>query len=347
MLDALGLSDELKSLACTPPAISIMAFGRAEPIARIPLGEFAQARYGAPYWCLHRQDLHGALARAVERCPNITVTFGFRAGTIADLGAGVRVRDRTGGMAEGLGLVGADGLWSEIRRVIDADSGDPLQARFSGYTAWRTVLPSRVGAAWASEDIVLWLGREAHVVHYPISSGRQLNVVVVLREPDLEAGFDNPGERDTLLSAADWPMPLRSLLESVADWRRWALYVRPRSASWCQGRVLLAGDAAHPVLPFLAQGAAMALEDAWVIGEAVERSSADLHSAWQTVEQRRRRRVERVIRASLRNAQIFHMHGPARWGRDVALRTLGGRRLLSAYDWLYGYSEPANRPPVP
>jgi salicylate hydroxylase len=263
---------------------------------------------------------------------------------VTDDGQRVRVGDRTGQSATGAGLVGADGLWSEIRGVLEPEAGDRRRTGYSGYTAWRATLATSQDQSIVSEDVGLWLGPDAHIVTYPVSSGRSLNLIVVLREPEPEAGFDNAGERAVLLDRlAAWPAPLRSLLASVADWRRWALYERPRQALSARGRVLLAGDAAHPVLPFLAQGAALALEDAWAIGAALKAATGDLPVTWQTVARRRQARVDRVVQASRRNAWSFHLSGPARIARDLALRGLGGPRLLSAYDWLFGYAEPANR----
>lgn len=343
VLEALGLASALAPLAHSPPSIRIMTFGQSEPLIRVPLGEHTRRRYGAPYWCLHRQDLHRALSQAVAREPLIAITFGFRAGSVTDDGHRVSVRDRAGQSATGTGLVGADGLWSEIRGVLEPEAGDRRRTVYSGYTAWRAMLTTPEDLAIVSEDIGLWLGPDAHIVTYPVSSGRNLNLIVVLREPEPEAGFDNTGERAVLLDRlAAWPAPLRSLLASVADWRRWALYERPRQALSAQGRVLLAGDAAHPVLPFLAQGAALALEDAWAIGAALKAATGNLPATWQAVARQRQARVDRVVRASRRNAWSFHLAGPARIARDLALRGLGGERLLSAYDWLYGYAEPAH-----
>jgi salicylate hydroxylase len=343
VLGALGLADTLAPLAHVPAAIRIMTLARSEPLVRVPLGEHARQRYGAPYWCLHRQDLHRALSQAVAREPRSSMTFGFRCSTLSDDGQTVSVHDRAGQSATGAGLVGADGLWSEVRRALEPEAGDRRRATFSGYTAWRTLLAVPQGQAAANEDVVLWLAPDAHVVQYPVSGGDALNLVVVIREPEPEAGFDNAGDTGQLLGGTAWPAPLRSLLERATDWRRWALYERPHNAPWAQGRVLLAGDAAHPVLPFLAQGAAMALEDAWAIGAALRAATGDLEVAWQGVERYRRPRIARVVGGSRRNAWCFHLAGLAGHARDLALRGLGGHRLLSAYDWLYGYAETENR----
>jgi salicylate hydroxylase len=344
VLEALGLAGALAPQAVAPPAIAVMSIGRAEPLVRMALGQTARDRYGAPYWCLHRQDLHRALANAVLAEPRITVTFGFRVGGVTDIGPLVRVSDRTGQSAEGAGLIGADGLWSEVRRALEPETGDRRRAATAGTTAWRAVLTREAAPRAVSADVVLWLGPDAHVVHYPIAGGRLINVVVVLPEPLAEEGFDNEGDPSALSAAlAAWPEPVRALIDAAPDWRCWALYERPGEMAWASGRVLLAGDAAHPVLPFLAQGAAMALEDASAIGRALASAGDDLAAAWRTVEAGRRVRVARVVKASRRNAWSFHLDGPSRLVRDLALRGLGGARLLSAYDWLYGYSEPANR----
>ncbi len=339
VLEALGLADSLAGQAFAPPSIRVMAGRRAQPIAEVPLGEHARSRYGAPYWCLHRQDLHRTLARAVEAAPNIDVTFDFRANTVADDGARVRVHDRTGGDAEGAALIGADGLWSAVRDGLLPEGSTAGEAVFSGFTAWRAVMPMEQVPGPKVEGVQLWMLPEAHAVLYPISGGTALNIIVVLSETLLEEGFDVAGEQEALLAAAPWPDRLGTILERVPGWLRWALYKRPETAPWTRGRVMIAGDAAHPLLPFLAQGAAMALEDAWAIGSALSSGSTDFEVLWRAVAARRRPRADRVVKASARNAWSFHLSGPLGQARDLALSTLGGKRLLSAYDWLYGYSE--------
>jgi salicylate hydroxylase len=291
--------------------------------------------------------LHRALAGAVAASPRITATFGFRAGRLAEDSDGIRVSDDKGRSFEGQGLIGADGLWSSTRRAMESDAGSPSQARFSGYVAWRTVLAKPMDQGSDLGSVSLWLGADAHAVHYPVAAGRLFNLVVVRREPPGMEDYEQIGDRDAMLEdTARWPRPVRDLVAAAPDWRRWPLFLRDEGSAWYSGRVLLAGDAAHPLLPFLAQGAAMALEDAWAIGRALGQPDRSIEAAWRDVEQLRLPRVRRVVRASARNAQSFHLSGPLRLARDAAMRMMGGDRLLSAYDWLYGHAETEHRAPA-
>lgn len=340
VLQSLGLAGKLAADAVSPPTIRVMSGRRAQPVVEIPLGDYAERRYGAPYWCLHRQDLHRALAAAATADPRIEIDFDFRVETITDDGSAVRAHGRSGRNASGVALIGADGLWSTARSSILPDMATPGEAQFSGYTAWRAVLPVEAVSGLRPEGVELWMLPEAHAVLYPVRAGTALNIVVVLTEGPIEEGFDVAGTRETMLTAAAWPDRLGAILEQVPGWLRWALYRRPEAAPWTKGRVLLAGDAAHPLLPFLAQGAAMGLEDAWAIGRALSSGVKDVEALWRAVVSRRKPRADRVVKASNRNAWSFHLTGGLGQARDLALSTLGGKRLLSAYDWLYGYSEP-------
>ncbi len=346
MLDRLGLSPSLKEAAVAPEAIVIRSAGSANAISRIPLGTFAGGRYGAPYWCLHRQDLHRALRSAVEAESLITVDFGFRVAGVTEGTGSVGVTDRAGQSVEGRGLIGADGLWSEVRRAVDPERHGPQSTLHSGWTAWRAMVPIGQCPADIERDCVgLWLGAGAHLVHYPIQGGQQLNLVAVLRE-DFEAeGFDHQGDPAVLEAALrHWPEAVRRLAgQARREWQKWALYERLPNAPWSRGRILLAGDAAHPILPFLAQGAALALEDAWSIAAHAARLD-DLPMAWQAVEAGRRARAEAVAKASRRNAWAFHLGGLSGQARNLALSCMGGRRLLSAYDWLYAHDETVTQP---
>lgn len=343
VLERLGLTHQLAEAAVAPEAIFVFSARTAREITRIPLGAYARARYGAPYWCLHREDLHRTLSAAVSAEARIGVNFGFRVATVAEDADGVRLTDSAGHRAEGSALIGADGLWSAVRKLVAAQSRVP--ATPSGWIAWRAIVPMACCPEPIPRNAVgLWLGPDAHVVHYPIRQGTLVNLVVVIRDTFQSEGFDHHGD-PTVLGAmlASWPDELRSLIGAAEGWQRWALFMRPERAAWARGRVLLAGDAAHPVLPFLAQGAALALEDAWRIAAEAGRPG-DPPSAWQAVEARRRARAEAVAAASRRNARIYHLSGLAGLGRDWSLGCIGGRRLLSAYDWLYGHDETAGGP---
>lgn len=346
VLDRLGLSQPLAQLAFAPEAIVVRSARGGRQIVRIPLGAHARARYGAPYWCLHRQDLHRALCRAVAAEGRIRVDFGFRVTSVQARGDGVCASDPAGRAAEGSALIGADGLWSTVRHAVDPQRHGLHRPRHSGWTAWRAVLPmDRCPSEIERATVGLWLGADAHVVCYPIRNGELMNIVIVLPERFEAEGFDHRGDPAVLDAAlARWPDAVRCLAQRAGlEWQRWSLYMRPGRAPWSMDRVLLAGDAAHPVLPFLAQGAALALEDAWCIATHASRIG-DLPKAWQAVEASRRARAQDVARASQRNAWAYHLGGISGHGRNWALRCIGGRRLLSAYDWLYAHDETVEQP---
>lgn len=286
------------------------------------------------------------MTTAVRAESRVKVDLGFRVVTVQTSADSVRVSDRAGQSAEGQALIGADGLWSEVRRAVDPEGQSPQITAHSGWTAWRAMLPiDQCPAEIERASVGLWLGTSAHVVHYPVRGGSLLNIVVVLREDFEGEGFDHRGDPAVLEAALrHWPQAIRNLAQRARqDWQRWALYERQRNAPWSNGRVLLAGDAAHPVLPFLAQGAALALEDAWCIAAHATRTE-DLPAAWRAVEASRRARTEAVAKASRRNAWAYHLGGLSGQARSLILSCISGRRLLSAYDWLYAHDETANKP---
>jgi salicylate hydroxylase len=230
----------------------------------------------------------------------------------------------------------ADGLWSRVReRVVP---GDPAP-RPTGHLAYRGLVRSQA----APEEVTAWLGPALHVVTYPVRGGEWLNVVCVVegRLPGDARGWDHAAaEADVQTALAHACDPLRELAQSVPQWRQWALHDRepvPAAEAMARGRIALLGDAAHPMLPYLAQGAGMAIEDARELQRvlcAVSDRVADLPTAWKRYALNRWRRCARVQRRSRRNGVIFHATGLVQWGRDLAMATLG-ERLLDL-PWLYG-----------
>jgi salicylate hydroxylase len=355
ILIALGLAERLKPHVVAPQAIWIRAAGGAR-LAHIPLGELAAARYGAPYWVIHRADLQTALAEAVCANPDITFTLDaeldrFSAspeGVIAHVVAGRTSRAADDGTTRdipGSALIGADGLSSLVRHWLTQSS--PWQPasnapRYANRTAWRATIPAaRVPAEFRAPAVHLWLGRKAHLVHYPVKSGTAINIVAITQDRadrrEWNAADGVPDEVLAQFPRVDWCEQARTMLSAPERWLRWSLFDRRPDARWGRGPVTLLGDAAHPSLPFLAQGAAMAIEDAAVLADCLKMTPEAPERALRLYEDRRRARTARVQRTARRNGRIYHFGGLAAMVRNRVLGRLDGEKLLARFDWVYDY----------
>jgi salicylate hydroxylase len=335
ILGRLGVIEPLTRFALRPKAIRIRRARDGATLAVMPLDD-ADRRWGAPYLVVHRADLQRALLEAIARETGIKLQTGAAVAGFASGENSVAVAIEQGAVrlkAVGDCLIGADGVRSFVRQRLGADS-----ARFSGRTAWRaTVDAARFPPAMRREEIALWLGRKAHLVHYPLRGGAVINVVAIVDEDFYPEGADfwsSPGEPGFLEARfSGWAEPARKLLGVAPDWRKWPLFDCKPIASWVAGRVALMGDAAHPMLPFLAQGAAQAIEDSGALGEVLARAH-NIETSLRSYQEARCPRAARVQRESRRQAKIYHLAGPAAFLRDMALRTLG-QKMLARYDWLY------------
>jgi salicylate hydroxylase len=340
ILMSLGLEPLLRPFIVTPTEVTVMHARTARVLARARLGDAAEKRYGSPYWVIHRGDLQSVLVDLVAGTPDISLRLGTRVEDFASHGNGVTVATASSvGAAEerGLALICADGLWSNLRRRL-GHRGEP---RFAGYTAWRALVDAgALGPDDAVPRIQLWLGRHAHVVHYPVRGGSLVNVVAIIRDDWREAGWSAPGERSGILArypAGVWPASVRAILAAAENWRKWALFDRAPLTSWGNGAVTLLGDAAHPMLPYLAQGAAAAIEDAAVLAPRLAETPAEPARALRLYENERYRRTARIQRAARRNGMIYHMGGAEALLHALALVAMRGRGLLARYDWLYNW----------
>jgi salicylate hydroxylase len=337
VLKALDLSERLQPHVVAPEAIRIVKAATGGDIVRIPLGAEAEHRYGGPYWVIHRADLQGVLARAIEQSADITLRLGARAEDFAVHQHGVTVQVRTaGGLRDeqGIALIGADGLWSTLRARL----GDRRPPRFAQRTAWRAVVPAeRVSDELRGPVTSLWLGRDAHLVHYPVKAGTMVNIVAIVRDGWQETGWTAAGRPADLLPRFEHFSPAAcALLALPESWQKWALFDRAPQRIRAQGPVTLLGDAAHPMLPFLAQGGAMAIEDAAVLVDCL-RQDEDPARAFREYARERHRRVARAQREARRNSRRYHLAGPLGFARNTVLAALGPKRLLQRYDWLYGW----------
>jgi salicylate hydroxylase len=336
VLIALGLADRLEPAIVEPAAIHLRSGHSGRKIATLPLGATLSARYGAPYWVIHRADLQKVLLEAVAAEPRITLTLGAKVDDFALDAAGVRARINCGGAVRehrGSALIGADGLWSTIRARLSGSKSP----RFADRVAWRTVVPAEVVEPQYLEPVVnLWLGTGWHLVHYPIRAKAAVNIVWVMRDTWESAAWTaNVDRSDLFARSSRLPRQARIFVQATGDWQKWTLCDRAPSWSWGKGLVSLIGDAAHPMLPFLAQGAATAIEDAAVLAQELSRSPADPAGSLRRYEQARQTRTARIQRAARRNDFTYHLREPAASIRDMILRGLGGERLLAQHDWIY------------
>ncbi|HEY4773698.1 MAG TPA: FAD-dependent monooxygenase [Xanthobacteraceae bacterium] len=338
VLLALGLGARLQPVAVAPQAIVIRRAASGSEIVSIPLAE-APARYGAPYWVVHRGDLHSALIEAA-RARDVSFDLGARVEGFAIHAAGITVKATRGGAAvnvDGSALVGADGLGSAVREEL----GDRRPPCFARRVAWRTLVPSEMAPPAARAPAVqLWLGPGAHLVHYPVAGGRLINVVAIAEDAWHGAGWSTasaPAEVLARFSLGRWSRHARDLLGMPERWLKWALHDRPALGNWGAGPVTLLGDAAHPMLPFLAQGAAMAIEDAAVLANALAAHRDNVPQALRRYERQRQPRTARLQRSARRLGALYHWRGPMADARNLALRALGGERLRARYDWIYDW----------
>jgi salicylate hydroxylase len=337
VLLALGLGERLKLRVTLPGAVLVMSGASGREIVRVPLGARAESQYGAPYWVIHRADMQAALVEAIEQTPDVTLRLGAGVEDFAVDAKGVTVQARTscGAIDErGIALVGADGLWS----TVGARLGQHTRPRFCQRSAWRAVVPAdRVSEPFRAPLIFLWLGPDAHLAHYPVNNGRAINIVAIVRDAWQQPGWSSEGQSaELMVRFGGWAPAPRGLLAVPERWLKWALFDRPRLRCWSDGPITLLGDAAHPMLPFLAQGGAMAVEDAAVLAECLG-AVDEPRTALAAYEQLRQQRTARAQRAARINGIAYHLKGPAAFLRDLALRAGGGESLLRRYDWLYGW----------
>jgi len=310
----------------------------------MPLGEAATFRSGAPYWVMHRADLQAALQAEVNDRPDIELRLGCQFEDVSTHAKGLTVVQRSGTTRRqelALALIGADGIWSTVRHHLFPE----VQPQFSGLIAWRgTIEATQLPREYTSRRVQLWMGPNAHLVAYPISGARQINIVAVVPGTWNRPGWSAPGDSTELKNAfasARWAGPARMMIGAVDDWRKWALFTVPDAGQWTDGSIALLGDSAHAMLPFAAQGAGMAIEDAAVLAQCLAEGAGDsfagVPAGLKRYARLRRSRVGRVQRTATRNGMIYHLTGPLAYARDFAIRAMGPNRLLARQDWIFDW----------
>lgn len=354
ILDRLGVLDLLLPKAVRPAAVLLKDAATLRVLTRIPLGESGERRWGAPYLSVHRADLHAALAERAARDKAIEIATGARmVGDTVFTDAGVTATVEREGDRQQIAadlLVGADGVWSALR----TRHFPTMRRRFTGSLAWRATVEARssagriFSAATAPDCVTTFLDPAFHLVAYPVSGGTAFNLVAFT-----PGGADANGKTSTADVSAlkramrHAPPALAGLVEAAGAWTTWPLNTVDRSGSWTRaGRLALIGDAAHAMTPFAAQGAAMAIEDAATLADAVARAPA-IGPALAAWERERKARVEKVARRGALNKLAWNAGGPLALGRDLLLRMRSPESLAADLDWLYGWREPRERGGTP
>ena len=333
-LDKIGLSKEMLEDAWQPQAQEMRDAVTGELITRIPLGEPFTARFQEPYAVTHRADIHGVFLRACQHSNLISLENNSRVDDFIDNGPTVTVTLQSGEHVEGRALIGCDGMWSRTREKIVGD-GPP---RVSGHIAYRAVLRrEEVPDDLWRPDVILWAGPRTHFVHYPLRRGTLYNLVAVFHSDRYVEGWNAEADPEELWARFRGQRPeVLRLPERIETWRMWVLCDREPIKDWSKGRVTLLGDAAHPMLQYLAQGACMATEDAVWLAEKAGAQPDDLPAAFQAYQQQRYLRTGQVQIMARVYGEFYHARGVAAELRNQMLASRTPEQSYDGIAWLYG-----------
>jgi salicylate hydroxylase len=332
VMQLLGVMDALEPTAVFPDALVMMDAISGKEVTRISLGEPFVRRYGYRYFVIHRRDLHGTLFEACRQREEITLEASKGLVKFEERDGGVVATCEDGSEYFGAALVGAEGLWSPTRKVIVND-----QPRPTGHTVYRGVVPvDKITDRQFLDSMVIWVGHGIHLVQYRLRGGTVMNNVAVFVSPRFRRGEKEFGQPDELHAMFEQTVPrVRDMLRYVStDERNWVLHDRDPVTNWTKGRATLLGDAAHPTLQYLAQGACMAIEDAVVLAAEVSRHGDDFNAAFLAYQGRRMNRTARVVLSARFFAEVCHAGGGARELRNELLGKRSPDEPWEA-DWLY------------
>lgn len=324
----LGLGEALDRVMHRPPQIDLASGTTLRRLAAIPLGPFAEVRWGAPYSVVHRADLQGVLLAAVEAEP------------LCKLELGTRVTDPEAAGDDGF-FVAADGVWSATRARLSG-TAPPI---FSGQVAWRFLVEAeKVAALLSPGHVTAFMGPGSHLVAYPVREGTHVNMVAITAGRDPGTHWCTEGTARDRSELAErfgrWHRDIRALLARAGRLTYWPLYTVADGRYFDGRATILIGDAAHAMPPYAAQGAGMAIEDAWELAAALTGRPSDTVASIHGWETRRRARVTRVRNRAALNHFAYHARGPVRIGRDFVLSMRTPESLAADFDWLYGYRSP-------
>ena len=332
--DALGIGATARALAVYTDEMVMHDALDESLVGRIPVGEAFRQRFGNPYAVIHRADVHLSLLEGARASGRIEVLTATPVARVEQDDDGVTVVDARGGTHRGQALIGADGVKSAVRAQY---VGDP--ARVSGHVVYRAVIDRKDFPAdlqWNAASI--WVGPNCHLVHYPLRGGEQYNVVVTFHSRRQEEWSVTEGSAQEVQSYFEGICPrARQLIDLPKSWKRWATADREPIGQWTYGRATLLGDAAHPTLQYLAQGACMALEDAVTLGEALRVHGNDFARAFDHYQRSRIARTARVVLSAREMGRIFHAKGVERLVRNDLWKDRAPERYYDALEWLYGW----------
>ena len=342
MFELLGLTDAIRSCAAFPENLVMMDGITGEEVTRVPIGSdaFRQRFGGYPYAVIHRADMHQVYLDACRAEKTIELSVLRKALRYEDRGDRVLLHMEGGEAIEGCALIGADGLWSRVREQLLGD-GKP---RVSGHIAYRAVLPrAEVPEGLWQNNVVLWAGPKTHLVHYPLRRGELYNLVAVFHSDKYEEGWDTFGDPEELhRKFSDERAEVMALLAKINAWKMWVLCDREPVREWSQGRVTLLGDAAHPMLQYLAQGANMATEDAVVLAACVALSGGNLDGAFRRYQDERYLRTAKVQMTARYYGDVYHAAGVVRELRNGLFAGKAPDPGFATMAWLYdGIKVPA------
>jgi 2-polyprenyl-6-methoxyphenol hydroxylase-like FAD-dependent oxidoreductase len=335
----LGLTDVVSKVSFFPPGMGMNDVRTGEKVVRVPLGDLARATYGFPYGVIYRADLHLVFLDACQALPNITLRTQAKLESFEQTADSVRVHLSSGETLPGVALIGADGLWSKVREAVVGD-GKP---RVSGHIAYRAVLKrEEVPAHLWSDDVLLWGGEKTHLVHYPLRRGELFNLVAVFHSSKYDEGWNTFGDTAELTERFSNACPqVRELLDKIQTWKMWVLCDREPVKNWTDRRVTLLGDAAHPMLQYLAQGAGQAIEDAVVLREALRFARGDVPLAFQEYQRARYLRTGRVQLTARFYGDIYHAAGVQRELRNQLFQSGNESAGFAGLQWMYDGIEPS------
>ena len=333
-LQWLGAWEAVEPACVIPTEIHVRDGRSGGLLQRMRLGKPFEERFGAPYRVCHRADLLDGLVQTARRTPAIELNTGRRAVSVTSEADGAELTLENGEARHGSAVIAADGIRSRLRELVCG----PAEPVFRGHAIFRALITfASVPPAIEADCVTLWLYPGGHVVHYPVSNWRDFNIAAAIDSLPLAEGWSRPADGERLRDVfADADDTLSSLLAAPRSWFTWAGADLPDLQRWSNGNVLLAGDAAHATLPYLAQGAVMALEDACCLAGHIQRTT-HLPEAFAAHEAERRPRVTRIQAESRKLGKLYHARGITALVRNLGMAAMGQDAAIQRNRWIYGW----------